>query len=87
MEFIRSEFQASSGDVVVVSLDRQANVRLFDATNFSRFQSGQNCEFIGGRALRSPIRLSVPRSGTWYVVIEEWGVGTIRYGIQIGHRR
>ena len=84
MEYIYSEIQARAGAIVEVALDRQANVRLFDPTNYSRFKSGQQCRGYRGRAQRSPQRLRVPSSGTWYVVIDLGGHGgTIRHGIRI----
>ena len=84
MEYIYNEIQAGAGAIVEVTLDRQANVRLLDPTNYSRFKSGQQCQGYGGRALRSPLRLQVPSSGTWYVVIDLGGSGgTIRHDVRI----
>lgn len=84
MQYIHSEIQARTGAIVEVALDRQANVRLFDPTNYSRFKSGQQCRGYGGRALRSPLHLQVPSSGTWYVVIDlEGHGGTIRHSVRI----
>lgn len=83
LQYIYSEFQARAGDIVEVTLDRQANVRLLDSTNYSRFKSGQQCRGYGGRALRSPLRLQVPSNGTWHVVIDLGGYGgTIRHSIR-----
>ena len=84
MEYIYSEIQAREGAIVEVTLDQQANVRLFDPANYSRFKSGQQCRGYGGRALRSPLRLQVPSTGTWYVVIDLGGhSGTIRHGVRV----
>jgi len=84
LEYIYSEIQARAGAIVEVTLDQQANVRLFDLTNYSRFKGGQQCRAYGGRALRSPLRLQVPSSGTWYVVIDLGGHGgTIRHSVRI----
>ncbi len=84
MEYIYSEIQARAAAIVEVTLDRQANVRLLDPTNYSRFKSGQQCRGYGRRALRSPLRLQVPSSGTWYVVIDLGGnSGTIRHSVRI----
>ena len=35
MNFLHYEFDLSAGDVVEVTLDKQANVRLLDGVNFS----------------------------------------------------
>ncbi len=84
MHYLYREFQARAGDIVEVTLDQQANVRLLDSANYSRFKSGQQFRFYGGRALRSPLRLPVPSSGTWYTVIDLGGHGgTIRYGVRV----
>lgn len=84
MEYIYSEIQARAGAIVEVTLDQQANVRLLDPTNYSRFKSRQQCRGYGGRALRSPLRLQVPSSGTWYVVIDLGGSGgAIRHSVRI----
>jgi hypothetical protein len=84
LEYIYSEIQARAGAIVEVALDRQANVCLFNPTNYSRFKSGQQCRGYGGRALRSPLRFQVPSNGTWYVVIELGGYGgTIRHSVRI----
>jgi len=84
LDYIYREIQARAGAIVEVALDRQANVRLFDPTNYNRFKSGQQCQGYGGRALRSPLRLQVPSSGTWYVVIDLGGhSGTIRHSVRI----
>jgi len=84
LEYIYNEIQAREGTIVEVTLDRQANVRLLDPTNYSRFKSGQKCRGYGGQVLRSPLRLQVPSSGTWYVVIDLGGSGgTIRHSVQI----
>ena len=84
MEYICSEVSAKSGAIVEVTLDRQANVRLLDPTNYRRFQSGQEHRYYGGLAKNSPFRVQVPSSGTWYVVIDLGGAGgRIRHNIRI----
>lgn len=84
MEYIYSEIQAREGAIVEVALDQQANVRLLDPANYQRFKSGQRHQYYGGRALRTPLRLPVPSSGTWYVVIDLGGHGgTIRHNIRL----
>jgi uncharacterized protein DUF1883 len=84
LEYIYSEIQARAGAIIEVTLDQQANVRLLDPTNYSRFKSGQQCQGYGGRALRSPLHLQVPSSGTWYVVIDLGGSsGAICHSVRI----
>jgi Domain of unknown function (DUF1883) len=84
LEYIYSEIQAHEGTIVEVALDQQANVRLLDPTNYQLFKSGQQHQYYGGRALRSPIRLPVPSRGRWYIVIDLGGHGgTIRHNIRL----
>lgn len=75
MQFLHSEFTIGSDSVVQITLDKQANVRLLDDTNFSNYRSGRSYRFIGGRAMRSPVRLSPPHYGRWHVVVDLGGQG------------
>lgn len=73
------------GEVVEVTLSGSAaNVRLLDSSNFQSFRSGRRHQFHGGHATRSPVRLQVPRSGHWHVVVDLGGYpGTIRSSVQV----
>jgi len=77
--------QRSAGEIVVVTLSgNAANVRLLDSSNFSSFKAGRQHRFIGGHATRSPVRLQIPNSGHWYVVIDFGGYsGSVRSSIQV----
>lgn len=70
LEFRQYEITANAGAVVVVELDRAANVRLMDPPNFQRFRQGRSHRYLGGEARRSPVRLSVPHAGRWFVTID-----------------
>lgn len=85
MEFVHHDLgHQDAGNVVVVTLANQANVRLMDASNFQRFRNGGRATFYGGGAVASPVRLEVPQSGHWYVVLDLGGApGTIRSSVQI----
>ncbi len=59
------------GAIVQVTLSGgAANVRLFDGSNYRAFKAGRKAKGYGGLAKRSPVRLEVPRSGHWYVVVD-----------------
>jgi hypothetical protein len=78
MNFLHYEFQLGTNDVVEVTLDQQANVRLLDDSNFSRYQSGQQHTYYGGMAKVSPVHLRPPHSGHWHLVIDLGGyAGTV----------
>jgi hypothetical protein len=85
MEFVSHDLgHQDAGNVVIVTLANQANVRLMDASNFQRFRSGGRANFYGGGAVASPVRLEVPHSGHWYVVLDLGGAaGTIRSSVQV----
>ena len=84
MEHLHFPITASSGDTVVVSLDSQANVRLLDSSNYSKYCRGERHEFYGGLVKASPFRLSVPRTGAWHVAIDLGGyAGNIRAGVNV----
>src|SRR5215213_7632961 len=71
------------GDVIEVTLTRAANVRLLDSTNFQKYRRGDKHTLYGGLAKKSPVRLQVPRSGHWVVVIDMQGLrGTTRASVR-----
>lgn len=67
--------QRSRGDVIEVTLKgSSANVRLMDSMNLSRYKRGANYKCGGGFVTKSPIYLTVPSSGHWYVVVDLLGL-------------
>lgn len=78
--------QRKRGDVVEVVLHgNQANVVLLDSSNFSAFKNGRRWSGVGGLATRSPVHLSIPRTGHWYGVayIPPGHRGRVRAGFRI----
>lgn len=77
--------QQPGGAIVQVTLSGSAaNVRLFDSSNFNSFKAGRRARGYGGHATKSPVRLSVPRSGHWYAVVDYGGyAGSGRAGVQV----
>lgn len=66
----------TQGSTVVVKLEgNAANIRLLDSPNFALYQRGQPHHGFGGQAQASPVRLRVPSSGHWHVVIDLVGLG------------
>ena len=63
------------GQVVVVSLKgNAANVRLMDESNYIAYKSGRRHHYIGGLATKSPVKLTVPHNGHWYVTVDLSGL-------------
>ncbi len=74
MQFIKHDLKhRTAGQIVEVTLSSVANVRLLDSSNFQSYRSGRRHNYYGGYAKRSPIRLQIPRSGHWYVVVDLGG--------------
>lgn len=84
MKFIHSDLgHCQRGDVAEITLTSGANVRLLDSSNFNRYRRGESHRCVGGLAKRSPVRLTVPSSGRWHVVVDMQGLrGSTRAGIR-----
>jgi len=84
MNFLHYEFNLSANDVVEVTLDKQANVRLLDDANFASFRNGQQHHYYGGLAKSSPVQLTAPHAGHWHVVVDLGGYsGTITASVRV----
>lgn len=84
MKFLHYQVNAGPSDVVLVTLDCQANVRLLDAVNYSAYRAGRRYTYTGGLAKKSPIRISPPCQGHWHVVIDLGGyAGTVKASVQV----
>ena len=73
MNHLHYDLNLQLGDVVEVTLDKQANVRLLDEINYSQYQRGSQHQYYGGLATKSPVRLSAPHPGHWHLVIDLGG--------------
>ena len=62
------------GEVVEITLTSGANIRLLDSSNFSGYKNGRRYRGHGGLAKKSPVRLAIPNSGHWHVVIDMQGL-------------
>jgi hypothetical protein len=78
------EFDLTADDAIEVTLDKQANVRLLDDTNFLLYNSGKRHRYYGALAKASPFVLTAPRAGHWHVVIDLGGyAGTVRASARV----
>lgn len=83
MNYLHYELQLNANDIVEVTLDKQANVRLLDDINFSNYQNGQSHNYYGGSAKVSPARLRPPYPGHWHLVIDLGGyAGTVQASVR-----
>jgi hypothetical protein len=68
--------QVAEGSVVEIDVDSRVNVRLLDESNFRTYQGNRGrYQFLGGQAVRRPVRLRVPRAGHWHVALDLGGRG------------
>jgi hypothetical protein len=84
MNYLNYEFDLGQNDIIQVTLDKQANVRLLDAANFQLYRNGQQYRYNGGLAKTSPIEIKPPYAGHWHLVIDLGGYpGTVRASTRI----
>jgi Domain of unknown function (DUF1883) len=84
MNYLYYEFHLNTKDIVQVTLDKQANVRLLDSSNYYKYKESKEYTYYGGLALKSPLRLAPPYAGYWYVVIDLQGfTGTVNASVNI----
>ncbi|TDW35053.1 uncharacterized protein DUF1883 [Rhizobium azibense] len=62
-----------AGTVIEVALNAVNNVRLMTAPNYQRFTEVLDFRYIGGVAKKSPIRLAIPESGRWHLIVDMEG--------------
>ncbi len=62
-----------AGTILEVSLGAVNNVRLMTATNFQRFKEGLDFKYLGGVAKKSPVKLVLPESAHWHLVVDMEG--------------
>ena len=83
MNFLHYSLDLQPGEVVEVELDKQANVRLLDETNFSNYKRGARHTYHGGLAKQSPVRLAPPQPGHWHLVIDLGGyAGSVQASVR-----
>lgn len=76
--------QQKKGAIAVITLDKQANVRLMTFANYSAYRAGRRYSFHGGRATKSPARLTIPSTGHWVVAVDLGGLaGRVRAGVTV----
>lgn len=83
MNYLHYDLNLQSNEIVEVTLDKQANVRLLDENNYLKYQRQEQHKYYGGLATKSPVRLSPPYSGHWHLIIDLGGYsGTVRASVK-----
>ncbi|MCL2705868.1 MAG: DUF1883 domain-containing protein [Spirochaetaceae bacterium] len=84
MNFLHYNFQLNTIDVVEVTLNTVANVRLLDPTNFLYYQNGRKYKHFGGAAKPPKFTISPPYKGSWNVVIDLAGLsGDVNASVKV----
>jgi hypothetical protein len=85
MDFLHYDLnQLGGGDVIEVTLDTAANVRLLDDLNFNGYRSGQQYTFFGGYVKQTPYKVRVPHGGHWHLVIDLGGyAGQVKSSVRV----
>ena len=85
MNFLNYQLSnVNKGDEVHVTLDKQAYVRLMDEANYYKYKAGGQYKFYGGKAEKSPITITVPHHGKWYVIVDLGGLsGQVRASVNV----
>jgi hypothetical protein len=58
------------GAVIEVSLNAVNNVRLMTSGNYQRFTEMLDFKYLGGVAKKSPIRVTIPETSHWHLVVD-----------------
>lgn len=84
MDFLHSQVETSTGDVIVVSLEGDAaNVMVMSSSDFNSYRRGGRHHYFGGYFTRSPATIRPP-PGSWHVVIDLGGRrGHVRAGVRV----
>ena len=72
-------------NVVEVTLSGSAaNVRLLNSSNYRNYRAGRRHSYYGGLMKRSPANITIPSSGTWYLVVDMQGLrGKVKSSIRV----
>ncbi len=62
-----------AGTIIEISLTAINNVRLMTGANFQRFTELLDFKYLGGVAKKSPIRITIPETMHWHLVIDAEG--------------
>ncbi|MDS7597369.1 DUF1883 domain-containing protein [Agrobacterium tumefaciens] len=62
-----------AGTIIEISLSAVNNVRLMTGANFQRFTELLDFKYLGGVAKKSPIRITIPETLHWHLVVDAEG--------------
>ncbi|WP_147803825.1 DUF1883 domain-containing protein [Alkalicoccus halolimnae] len=59
------------GEKIEVETDYDVRIMLMDLANFRNYQKARPYFRYGGVVTKSPSYIRVPKTGTWYIVVEK----------------
>lgn len=62
-----------AGTIIEVTLSAVNNVRLMTPGNLQRFKETLDYKFLGGVAKKSPLKIAIPESGHWHLIVDMEG--------------
>ena len=84
MNILHYDLQLGQNDVVIVTLDKQANVQLMDSSNFDNYRRRERFSYYGGLVKQSPFRLKPPHGGNWHLAIDLGGyAGSVSASVNV----
>jgi len=87
MNYLFSEMKIGPDDIVEVSLDKPANVRLLDENNYYYYSNELKFNSYGGWAKSFPVHISPPEDGIWNLCIDLGGQpGTLKSTVTMNGR-
>ncbi|XUY25742.1 DUF1883 domain-containing protein [Agrobacterium sp. rho-8.1] len=66
-----------AGAIIEVSLNAVNNVRLMTSGDYQRFIEMLDFKYLGGVAKRSPLRVTVPETSHWHLIVDCEGHHTL----------
>lgn len=86
MQFMHTDLgSVAAGSAVIVELaGTEANVLLLDDAGFAQYQRGGRYQYYGGHYTSSPVRIAVPSTRRWHVVVDLGGAGgSVRAAVRV----
>jgi hypothetical protein len=73
VQYLHYPINTSVGATILLTLDRQAKVRLLDAANYQKYRRGEQHHSYSKLVRASQVRMQVPRTGCWHVIVDLGG--------------
>lgn len=82
-DYCKLRYQPKDAVVRVRLHDTGANVRLLDARNFFWLKKGKKHRYLGNHYSTSPVHLTIPYNGKWFVTLDRQADGRIPSSVTV----